>query len=215
MQHWQIQAPRSPARCPWCHDDVQGVEQLVACAVCGARHHDRCHAECGVCASCGASEALYPKAPKTPRASRASRGTRPPAGSRIFVRVSGETTTLSWDASSQGNWLLIALFAFFPPFAIWFAYRVLNEPRQSVMLTPDSITFTTPSPNQLSRVRKVIPLSALGAVKVQGVQGGYFVTLDHGVTRHVLVTGSLLPALKAPELEWLAQEIQDWKDAHA
>jgi hypothetical protein len=68
-----VRVQGSPSRCPWCRDDLTELREVVACAGCGARHHDECHREHGRCASCGGTARLvFEGAPPAPV-------TRPPA----------------------------------------------------------------------------------------------------------------------------------------
>ena len=56
----RVRVERSPSRCPYCHDELSSVEDVVACAECGARHHRGCQSEHGACATCGSSKVLVP-----------------------------------------------------------------------------------------------------------------------------------------------------------
>ncbi len=47
------------ARCPYCHDDIELLEEAWSCcALCLGRHHRECWREHGACASCGNERSL-------------------------------------------------------------------------------------------------------------------------------------------------------------
>lgn len=54
----EIRVRLSPVRCPYCKGPIEKHPEVVACAACGARHHEDCRAEHGRCAVCGATELL-------------------------------------------------------------------------------------------------------------------------------------------------------------
>jgi hypothetical protein len=201
-----VRATRSPARCPYCRDDLVDTKALVACAACGARHHDVCHEQHGACAGCGSAEALYARAARRPNL-------RPPAGSRIRVSSHGERTTIGWRTGNAQDWLLVLLMMIVPPLGIYVLVRLLTEDWQELHLTPDAITFTSNLWGGLAHGRRTIPRSEVGTVRVVGQQGTFLLAIDHGVKRHHLYTSSLTPALSPPELEWLAARIEAWKRA--
>lgn len=52
--------PRSPLRCPFCHDHCHPAGAVV-CQVCVGRHHAECWDEHGACAACGSGHRLVPE----------------------------------------------------------------------------------------------------------------------------------------------------------
>jgi hypothetical protein len=54
----RIRVDHAPSRCPYCHEDFVSLEDVVACAACGARHHAECHAQDRRCATCGSTDVL-------------------------------------------------------------------------------------------------------------------------------------------------------------
>jgi hypothetical protein len=57
------------ARCPYCHDDIELLEEAWSCcALCLGRHHRECWSEHGACASCGNERSLS----NVPRSSQTS-----------------------------------------------------------------------------------------------------------------------------------------------
>src|SRR5205807_9056797 len=90
----RLRVDASPTRCPYCKDVLSDVKDLVACARCGARHHESCHREHGSCATCGSTETLVHRS--VARARRES----PPLGSKIEVARQGEETTYTWGVST-------------------------------------------------------------------------------------------------------------------
>jgi hypothetical protein len=65
----EIRVHGSPSRCPYCKGSIGDVREIVACALCGARHHAACREEHGRCAVCSSSELLvYQAAAAKPRA---------------------------------------------------------------------------------------------------------------------------------------------------
>jgi len=55
---------RTASTCPYCMEKVTNLREVVACAECGARHHEDCHDESESCAACGGSEALVLRSKK-------------------------------------------------------------------------------------------------------------------------------------------------------
>lgn len=50
MSSLKLKARLNKARCPYCHDDLNG--ELVECESCSASHHSECWGEHGACAAC-------------------------------------------------------------------------------------------------------------------------------------------------------------------
>lgn len=57
----EIHVRGSPSRCPYCKEGIGAVRDVVACALCGARHHAACREEHGRCAVCSSVELLVYK----------------------------------------------------------------------------------------------------------------------------------------------------------
>ncbi len=202
-----MQAERSPTRCPFCRDELLDTKHLVACAACGARHHEGCHREHGACAACGSSEALYPRSQ-----ARAAAG-RPPAGSRLEVECDGDRTTYRWRLGTPGDWgLLVLLSVLLMPLApvlLLFGY-LRTRKHEELVLHPDAIELPVLN-NWKRRVR--IAREDVGAVKVHpGGAGGWVLSIDSGIERHMLAGDRLTNrSLTGPELDFLAERIAAWK----
>jgi hypothetical protein len=99
----EVRVERSPIRCPYCKDELAGVEGVVACAACGARHHDACHSENGRCATCGEPAALVPRdAPPATSTVLPS----PPRGSHATMARDGETITIQFPVAPSISFVL-------------------------------------------------------------------------------------------------------------
>lgn len=53
-----VELSKPIVHCPYCKDGLAEPRDVVACARCGARHHDECFTDLARCASCGSSELL-------------------------------------------------------------------------------------------------------------------------------------------------------------
>lgn len=195
----------SPVRCPFCHDGL--TKDLVACAGCGARHHAPCYEEQGACASCGSSEALYP-------ARRAGvRPASPPEGSRLRVERSQERVAYRWRVGSQADRVLTGILCvlLLPLAPLWI--YLLSRPRcreivvQREWLELPVRGFWGTSTQRLHRAQ-------VGKVQVTPVQGGWVLWIDNGLERLAVTTDDFTNrSLSAPELEWIAGRIEQWRDA--
>lgn len=203
-----VSVERSPSRCPYCHDELDKTQELVACAACGARHHAACHTAHGACVSCGASELLVP-ARRRPRAPA-----EPLPGSKIRVRrEEGGATIYEWDPRGRGDLVLILLLTLLVltiPLA-WLTWLKRRRfPTSSIRVTPEAIEFTA----HTFRTQQVrLTREEVGAIRVGSVQGGgVTLSIDQGITRHTVLIGIVDPGLAAPELEWLADQLVAWRD---
>ncbi|HZU95427.1 MAG TPA: RING finger protein [Planctomycetota bacterium] len=201
-----VRVPGSPVRCPFCKGGLEDLKEIVACAACGARHHAGCHRENGRCATCGATDLLVP----TRRPTR-----EPPAGSAIKVEVRDGVLVYSWphrDDTLACLGVLCILGVVTIPLGIWLLRlqdkRLRNaqgQPRIEVHLGPRSLELYNPS---FSTPSVQVEREKLGVARCTEVQGGAAVlALDVGLERKHLSMGGL----KAPELEWLVQQIEAWR----
>lgn len=206
----RVRVEGGAARCPFCHDGLEKVDELVACAPCGARFHAACHRDNQErCPSCGASEVLVPPRPR-------SRRKDPPKGSRIEVRREAERTSYSWDTGSGADRFLIIVFALLVvtlPVAAWMWHARRKVRRAELLLEPGRISFDALDPNLFFIRRVVAAAEDVGGARVGGSPGthGPALAIDVGLTRHRVLAGLTHSSLTAPELEWLAEEIQAWK----
>lgn len=53
-----VRVEHAPSRCPYCHEDLGGADEVVACRDCGARHHAPCWGEDRKCATCRSERVL-------------------------------------------------------------------------------------------------------------------------------------------------------------
>jgi hypothetical protein len=89
-----IEVSHAPARCPFCHGDVDpDARDWLACAHCLARHHTECWGETGRCGTCGREEALgrvaAPPPPKVaPQPARSATAESRSRSSRFLLAVS-------------------------------------------------------------------------------------------------------------------------------
>lgn len=207
----EVRVPGSPTRCPWCKDDLADVKEIVACAACGARHHAACHSENGRCATCGTADVLVPRVKAKSEAR--SRLEVPPQGSKIVVARNGDEVTYSWPAHDTldvwGCALILTVIG--APLGIYLIYLAQQrKARRDLVRMVLGEAALRVFVGALPAPRLDAPRSAIGAVRVNTVEGGgHQLTVDVGVTRHLLGAAS---HLKAPELEWLARVIDAWKD---
>lgn len=200
----RVQAAKSPSRCPYCHDDLKVEKDIVACAPCGARHHRGCHAEHGRCASCGAEEALYPR-------EQGERRSDPPRGSKIEVVQEDGRTAYRWSPRAKGDIVLLVLLCIILfPLGLYLLYKRQTDPQRSLELSPEGLKMKAVKQGGMSVKDLSFPRDEVDRVRIIDFAGTSSLTIDHGVDRYVLSTGALVPALTAPELEWLAEQIQSW-----
>lgn len=210
MEKDAVRAERSPTRCPFCRDelDAKATDDLVACAACGARHHAGCHRAHGRCATCDATDVLVP--------ARRRRGD-PPTGSRLRVDQDDEgATRFTWSVATTTDAVLTVLAGatvLLLPLAIWMWIGRARQREQTLRLGPDWVELPVATAGGLSWKRVRVRRDEVGAVRVQGGEGGgYSLTVDVGIERHAVWTGHTAQALAAPELEWLATQLTAWRD---
>lgn len=212
MEGLAVTSERAPTRCPYCKDALDPSKELVACAPCGARHHASCHAAHGRCASCGSAEVLVP-------ARRRPRREVPPEGSTIRVEQRDGTTTYSWDPRTKNDliliWLFFALILTIPLALLFLRFR-RKHTSVDIVVTPDEVEFTAMRKSGITSDRVRARRGDVGAVRAQSVAMGdpttSGLTIDVGIERHMVMTGIVGPALKAPEVEWLAEQLCAWRD---
>lgn len=141
---------------------------------------------------------------------RQSVSVSPPRGSRIKVWTDGARTVFRWPTSHRDNWVVTGLLWLLPPVGLFLTLLLLHPGDRSLVLDRDAIEFATGT-----GARHRVPLHELGEVHAQGSLSGHFLTVDQGTTRHLVATGDFLPALDAEELEWLAEQIETWKQGDA
>jgi hypothetical protein len=205
---------------------------VVACAACGARHHDACRAEHGRCATCGALDLLVPRPSKR-------RVLDPPAGSKLVVRHEGERVVIELPGSGFEPGQAPVLMVFFvwaflsfslitrggadgPPIAgggfflllaavAFVAKRRYRGPAApELVLDPDAIAF--PGVDRFFGFS--IPVRATraeaGSVRTGSRKDGYALQVDVGLERWRVRLGST--AFSEPEVDWIAAAIRAWKD---
>jgi len=202
-QGFRVQS--SPVRCPYCHDGL--AKDLVACAGCGARHHAPCYEEQGACASCGSGEALYP-------ARRAGvRPAAPPEGSRLLVERSGEQVAYRWQVWTNGDRVAAAILCILLlPLAPLWVYLLSMPRNREIVVKREWIELPVRSSwgTRTQRLKR----SRVGKVQVTCVQGGWVLWVDSGIERLAVTTDDFTNrSLSAPELEWIAGRIEQWRDA--
>ena len=206
---------------------VTGKDVVVACADCGARHHKDCHQGHGRCATCNSTSALYSRTMIS-----TGRNLRRLHGSCIQVDVDEGGTTFSWPFWSwaQSLFLIPLLFLIlFPPLLIlffitlWHTFRIriskafrigpdsVDPWCEALRITPDSIEFGANAWLGICRARMLVPREDLGEIKVDNCFGMKTLSLDVGVRRYHLWMNPILPVMTAPEQEWLAKILSDWK----
>src|SRR2546423_15056279 len=92
----EIRVRGSPSRCPYCKDSLGEVRGVVACALCGTRHHADCRTEHGRCAVCSSTELLVYR--KTDE---------PPAGPGLNVLREADRVTYRWRLFSKRGLTLL------------------------------------------------------------------------------------------------------------
>ncbi len=199
----------SPTRCPWCKGEIEDVKQVVACAACGARHHGACHSEHGRCATCSSEDVLVPRAAAAPSKARVQRE-EPPAGSRIKVTRDGEALVYSWPGRDTAALLvgLVWLFAL-PPLGLYMLWLYLTIRERTIRVAGDEIELTV---GTFRGKRLRAKRAEVGAIRVATSQQQTNLSIDVGMDRYFVKTGIMNPALRGPEVEWLAKAIEAWKD---
>jgi hypothetical protein len=198
----------SPVHCPYCKDGLEDLAKVVACAACGARHHNSCHSEHGRCASCGEPQVLVPRA-SPPGGLR--RRLEPPRGSRIRVEQDGAGVRYAWNTRSRG--LLFCSIAFLVLFPVALLGLLLLlayfKNRDSwVRVDAEGIEFMSPTWFTGTKVVRS-RWEDVGAVRT--VQGN--LTIDVGIQRHHV--GRFLQFVLQPaEIDWLTEALQAWKNEH-
>lgn len=207
MDQALVRAERSPTRCPFCRDELTPAkDEVAACAACAAMHHAACHRTHGRCAACGATDVLV--SPQRPR-----RRDQPPKGSKIRVSSDEGRTTFTYDVGASTDWLLVALFAVFVftlPISLWIVLLRRRHKQQRVRLGDSCLEF--PVGKGLGVVTLRVDRGDVGAVRVTTSSETSVLTIDVGIKRHTVWTGPLQPSLTPPELEWIAEQINAWRD---
>jgi hypothetical protein len=220
----RVRVGGSPVHCPFCKGELADTKAIVACAACGARHHESCHNENGRCASCGSTDKLVPAAPRpAPVSVPRQRREQPLAGGKIQVAREGEDLVYSWERRTPADLALAILMTIvtvglFAPFAFYLLYHYFKRTRSFIRVKPDRIEFSasgfrertvTARREDLGRIQ-LLPIGAQG-------QLGMGVGIDIGAQRHLVKFGSLMQntTIQAPELEWLVQALQAWKEEGA
>lgn len=207
MEGVAITSERAPTRCPYCKDGFDPGKEVVACAPCGARQHAACHAAHGRCAACGATDVLVP-------ARRRPRRELPPTGSRIRVEQADGRTTYEWDPRTRNDLVLAALMTFLVitiPIAIIILLQRRRHTSMKLVVTPDQVELT--AHGGLFGKRVQARRDEVGAIRVQALgEQSVHLSLDVGIERHLVMTGIMGAGLKAPEMEWLAEQLCAWRD---
>jgi hypothetical protein len=204
-----VRVELSPTRCPFCKDELAPGKPIVACAACGARHHDSCYADHGRCATCGSEDKLVPAAPRKRARSE------PLAGSKIRVVPDGSATVYEWRLGSPAEWVIIVIFAatiVLLPLVAFALIQYLRERDRKIRITPDEIEFPARAFGGLGvstiRARRA-EVTKFGVVHREG----YNLTVDIGATRHIVKNGLVAPkTLSGPEVEWLADQLNAWRE---
>lgn len=200
-------------RCPYCKDVISDLKEVVACAPCGARHHEECYQSHGACASCSSTDVLVA------RSKARARRERPPKGSVIEVEeLQDGGTRYTWP-SFGGQALAFFLIIFIScivtiPLLIWplWKYMRRNSRRSSLTLRDDELEIEIHG--MMGTKHEKASRDDVGAVRLARVaqQGFMRVSVDVGVDRIPIGAVGGFPVLKEPELEWLHEVMQEWKE---
>ncbi len=204
----------APGRCPFCHDLISDPKEVVACAACGARHHERCHAEHGACSACSSTEVLIPR-------SRARRiREQPPKGSRIQVEQRSGGTSYSWKTATHTQWIVVTILLAVMMITIplipflWIWWTLKRNTQSRVLMHEDGLDLKIDVP--LQRLKTVFAQRAdVGAIRLGRWGHILRLTVDVGVDRIVIASsgpGVIGAALKEPEVEWLYEALLAWKE---
>lgn len=199
---------RGPGRCPFCRDVISDKTELVACAACGARHHEGCHREHGACASCGSSEVLVPQS----KARKVRE--RPPKGSVIEVEeLEDGALSYTWPAirnkvANRIALLVLVLMILTIPLAFLIWWHERKHPFRTIVLERDRLKLPRYRPfrgyDQIDVDREDV-----GAIRHEHHNGFPALTVDVGVDRTQVANQA---QLKEPELEWLCQALKAWQE---
>jgi hypothetical protein len=210
----RVHVPGSPTRCPFCKGEIEDLKQVVACAACGARHHGACHQENGRCATCGSEDVLVPRA--APVALARVKREEPPRGSFITVEREGDALVYTWpvrDTATLTVAIILTLMVLTAVVGIPLLYAYFTAKRARFRVGPGEIEFDARAAAGGGFARKIrARREDVGAIRVQANQGGAFLTIDVGMDRWIVKTGMMQSALRPPELEWLAQALEAWKN---
>ena len=97
----EIHVRGSPSRCPYCKEGIGAVRDVVACALCGARHHAACREEHGRCAVCSSVELLVYK-----------KNDDPVAGPGLNVLREEDRVTYRWRLIEKKDLALVPVTGF-------------------------------------------------------------------------------------------------------
>jgi len=201
----------APNRCPYCRDAIGDLKEVVACASCGARHHEACHTEHGACSSCGSADVLVARS-RTRQARE-----EPPQGSSIEVRkLPTGGVEYSWPGFTGQHlmlwFVLLACTLIGLPLFLWALLVYLRGQKSRLVLRDDRLEITRvglTGATTHSASRQDVGAIRLGRI---GQQGMLRASVDIGVNRIPLGIVGGMVSLKEPEIEWLHQALQAWKE---
>ena len=206
----RIHVDGSPTHCPFCKGELEDLKSIVACAACGARHHEGCHKTHGRCATCGSVELLVPRAPR-----QRSRGD-PLPGSKIKVERRDGATVYSWKKRAPLDLFFGAVFVVLcitSPIALWIFYKYLEDEDARIEIRPDEVVLPCATVNGLFAQTIRARRGDVGRIATQQIQQWTMLSIDVGIERYFLRPGILFAPLKPPELEWLADQLNAWKES--
>jgi hypothetical protein len=213
-----IEVKGAPGRCPFCHDALGDVSQVVACAACGARHHAPCYREHGACSSCAATTVLVPEgetvaAPVGPR----SLGELPPGSWLSVTEQPGGEVEISWPLLSQPQFkaclLLGAALAPLFGFGLYLLYFALRyrQARVRLTLTRDAVRLQRPG-TVFDRLEVSVEPGQVEQVQTGGNADIASLWVTSGGKRsHWVGSRGVGHVLPVSDVQWLGEALEAWK----
>lgn len=207
-----IQLMNSPSRCPYCHDSLDSLNEINACAGCGARHHSECFSDHGACASCGETSRLVPeKRASNEQATLAKSVERLPEGSLELTQSADGSAAITWpmipDDQVEKSYLLAfltmpLLFGFYVLFWIW---RYRNS-KTLLSFEGDQLRFEKPG-SSLERMSFEATRHEVQNIELES--GALFVTV-RGQKKLLISSNGVGHILKKQEIAALYQVLNSW-----
>jgi len=198
-------------RCPYCRDLVTDPKEVVACAACGARHHEPCRNEHGACAACGATDVLVPRTKAAPAREK------PPRGSTITVEeLPDGGVRYAWPSTNTQAMLVWSVVlactvfgALLIPVVLWLG-MTRGKRKSQITLREGGIEIEMHG--VVTSTQEQAPRADVGAVRLTRMQQVQVLSVDVGVDRIPIGGAAGFSSLKPPEQEWLYEVLQGWKE---
>lgn len=206
-----VQLTNSPSRCPYCHDSLDALMGINACAGCGARHHRECFSEHGACASCGETRRLVPERMASKVPSLAKSLEQLPEGSLELTQSQEGSAAIRWPlipTDQVGKSYVLALLTM--PFILGFymLYWILRYKNSKTVLTleGDQLCFERPG-SGLDRLTLKATRHEIQRIEMDA---GVLLLTIRGRERLLVSSRGIGHILKEAEITALYQVLQSW-----